>query len=154
MTKHPCRLAVALWLPSLLGGLLVVPFLLPFARWGADGRGDLPDWAWPWSTPNQRLPGDISIPAVSGILARYGRFAASWYWLGWRNPMQGWAAWFGVPVTMPWPPAPGFYGDIHGLWWERRPVLGGRYQLKKGWRTYDDGHGGWMAVPCWTVTKP
>lgn len=148
----PLLIAAALFLPSLLLPPLLVPIALLFAKWREDGRGNLPEWAWMLSTPDQRLPGDTSIPAVADVLAKRGRFVCSWYWLGFRNPAQGLAASFGVPVTQPWSPEPGYY-ENGSLWWLRKPFAGNRLQLKAGWRTYPSTSG-WLAVPCMTVTKP
>jgi len=163
--KYVKPIAIALMLLALdliLLALLITPAVVAiafvFAKWdekpSADSngqhadviRGDLPAWAWWWSTPNERLPGGTYEPAVSAVLDRHGRFWCSLYWLGWRNRMQGLAASFGVPVQGPWPPEPGLY-DNGPLWWWRKEI-----QLKVGWRTYLIGTT-WFAVPCFTFTK-
>lgn len=157
----PLLIALLLFLPSLLLPPFLVPLVLPFAHWvnesgrpGMDPDGWLPWWARWLDTPDQMLPGDLTLPTVQAIYQRFGRFMCSWYWLGWRNQAQGLAAVFGMPVAMPWSPVPGYYEDRStGLWWLRKPIFGGRLQLKAGWRTYRDGRGGWAAVPCLTITK-
>lgn len=150
--------ALAVVLVAPVGTLIA----LPFARWDAEPsldsngkgltiRGDLPAWAWWLQTPDERLPGGTYEPAVAVVLERHGRFLCSWYWLGFRNILQGLAAMFGVPVLTPWPLAPGFY-TTGALWWLRWGLPGNFLQLKAGWRTYHE-RGTFMAVPCLTVTK-
>jgi hypothetical protein len=163
----PLLIALALLLLDLvtlvtgIGPLLVAVALL-FAKWDdkatldSNGmvpavRGDLPSWAWWLGTPNERLPGGTYEPTVRMVLADHGRFVCSWYWLAIRNRQQGLAAYFGVPVVMPWPPEPGYY-ESGALWWLRHPIFGNKYQLKAGWRTYGI-KSQWMAIPCLTITK-
>ena len=149
-----------------IGVLVLVPLLvalaLPFARWddepsidsngqGLTIRGDLPTWAAWLATPDERLPGGTYEPAVAGVLARYGRWVCSWYWIGVRNQLHGLSAVFGVPVVSPWPVEPGYYTD-GSLWWLRRPLLGGRLQLKAGYRTYWI-RGAFVAVPACSITR-
>lgn len=166
ITEHsrPCGIAWLLWPPSLLLPPLLVPFALLVAMLTTPSH---PPGMWPaylprafaWlQTPDQALPGDLTIPAVGAIYVEHGWFICSWYWLGIRNSAQGLAAKFGRPVAMPWSPEPGYYEgvDLTGapIWWMRKPIFSGRLQVKAGYRTYPDGKGGWTAVPCLTVTKP
>jgi hypothetical protein len=155
---------------AILGGAAVLEFLmliglpiaLLLAKWdtepsldsnqqGLTIRGDLPSWAWFYTTPDERLPGGTYEPTVAGRLAARGPFLTSWYWLGIRNRMHGLAAAFALPTSMPWSPEPGYY-DNGSLWWLRYPLFNNTYQFKTGWRTYYYG-GGWKAVPCFTITK-
>jgi hypothetical protein len=138
---------------------LLVAIALPFAKWdstptldsnqqGMTIRGDLPGWASFLSTPDERLPGGTYEPAVTEVLNKYGKWICSWYWLGLRNRMHGLASRYKVPLSAPWPSAPGYYeqGD---LWWLRKQL--GRFQLKAGWRQYTIG-GKLYAVPACTIT--
>lgn len=158
---RPVLIALLL-LPLDLLAPFVVLMALPFAKWDdhptADSngaystiRGDLPAWAWWFTTPNERLPGGTYEPTVLDVLNKHGRFWCSWYWLGVRNRMQGLAASFGVPVVMPWSPEPGYY-ESGALWWLRYPLFGNKFQLKAGWRTYGI-RGKWIAIPCCTITR-
>jgi hypothetical protein len=149
----PCLIAIALWLPS----LLLPPLLVPFVLLVCVGEKRLPIWASWLQTPDQDLPGDLSLPAVADIYARRGWFICSWYWLSIRNPAQGLAWRFGVDVQDPWwTLEPGYFVDPagSGLWWSRKAIFGGALQLKSGWRPYPNPSGGFRLVPCLTVTKP
>lgn len=153
------KLALARLLIAPIGTLLV----LPFARWdatpspdsngqGSTVRGDLPTWARWFSTPDERLPGGTYEPAVAAVLARYGRFLCSWYWLGVRNRLQGLDAAFSRRLDGPWPLDPGSYRS--GVsWWLRYPLFGNRLQFKAGDRAYRI-RGEWRGVPCCTFTRP
>lgn len=165
LSRHlrPCGIAWLLWPPSLVLPPLLVPFALLACEWEdwrvpfGNGRHHLPAWASWLDTPDQMLPGDLSIPTVRSIYDRWGWFICSWYWLGWRNPAQGLAWSFGKDVAAPWwTLEPGYFVDPSGsgLWWSRRPIFGGRLQLKSGWRPYPNPAGGWRLVPCLTITKP
>lgn len=142
------------WLVA-LGVALTPPLLvllaLPFAKWDADGQGDLPQWASWLSTPNQRLPGGVYEPAVAAILAKYGRVICSWYWLGVRNVLYGMSASFGTPTSGPWPDGDGYH-TREGLWYLYKPVFFGKLVFKAGYRIYQV-RSIWLAVPCCTMTK-
>jgi hypothetical protein len=51
-----------------------------------------------------------------------------------------------------WPLEPGYY-EANGLWWLRKPIFGGRFQLKAGYRNYSTPLGV-VGVPCLSITKP
>jgi hypothetical protein len=160
-------LALAFWHPAIalllwLSPPIMVLLALPFAKWDETAsvdsngkvptiRGDLPGWAAWLGTPNERLPGGTYEPAVASVMARYGRFACAWYWLGLRNPLYGLSAAFGTPIDEPWSLAFG-YQEKGNLWWLRHPILGNRFQIKAGYRCYFI-RGQWLAVPCATITK-
>ncbi|WP_367846996.1 hypothetical protein [Rhodoferax sp. WC2427] len=162
--KHlkPILIALLIQVVALFAPVLVL-LALPFVRWDADlsldpsgrypaTRGDLPGWmAW-LGTPDERLPGGLYEPAVLSIYKRFGRFFCAWYWLGVRNRVHGFAAWFGVPTAAGWPGAPGYY-ERGGLWWLRYPLLGGRLALKAGYRIYTLPDKSFLAVPVFTITK-
>lgn len=99
---------------------LFVPVVCLFARWddsrttfsGGDEyrerpekRGDLPRWAYIWSTPDERLPGDMRMPQTRRVLdlwigwfgERTGRYVCSVWWL-WRNRALGLKFLFSKPV--------------------------------------------------------
>lgn len=78
----------------------VLPFLIGVvaclrASWtGPDEtgyeRGDVPGWAFAWSTPDERLPGDVrGEPSVKWAYKYLGRIVCSMYWLLERNRGMG-----------------------------------------------------------------
>lgn len=90
------------------------PIVCLFARWDKDVttftggasdngpptiRGDLPRWAWPWETIDERLPGGMYEETVRKVHRRFGRYWCSVYWLM-RNRMMGLsAALYGGPPS-------------------------------------------------------
>lgn len=158
----PLLIALALLPLGLLAPLLVL-LALPFAQWDAKPsfdsngqgmtiRGDLPCWAAWLATPDERLPGGTYEATVDRVLKRWGRHVCAWYWLGIRNTLHGLAFTFSRPLTHPWSPEPGYY-QADGLWWLRKPLMGGKLQLKAGWRNYRVD-GSWWGVPCCSITRP
>lgn len=162
------------WKPCLIALLLspLKPLALPcvavaywFAKWDktpsfdSSGknwmiRGDLPRWASWLRTPDERLPGGTHEAAVKQVLDRYGRFACVLYWLGIRNAWYGLANVFARPLRARWPAEPGYYFDLETrTWWLRKPILGGRFHFKAGYRHYTTP-AGIVGVPCLTITKP
>jgi hypothetical protein len=155
------------WKPCLIAALALplVAVAYWFARW--DGtpsldsngkwymiRGNLPRWASWLGTPDERLPGGTYEPSVAKVLERYGRFACVLYWLGIRNTWYGLANVFAKPLRARWPAEPGYYFDhATGTWWLRKPILGGRFQFKAGYRSYSTPRG-IVGVPCLSITRP
>lgn len=161
----------------------IVPFALPFIRWDntlSAGnwdktrviRGDLPSWLSWLGTPDERLPGNLEEPSMRKMYQWFGPRVAAWYWLGVRNRLHGLAFTCALPLpnNEPWSAVPGFYKRVVILddfpttwdpeeriliWWLRMPILGGRFQLKAGWRSYYIRTGDqWYGVPCLTITRP
>jgi hypothetical protein len=142
---------------NLLAPLLVL-LVLPFARWDAeptDGylRGDLPDWASWLSTPDERLPGGLYEPAHLALFEKYGKWVASWVWLGWRNPLFGLSFTFGKPAIDYMPEMVA----MTGLWeraedaiWQYGARLGS-LKFACGYKVYRLPIGSFWAVPCFTV---
>jgi hypothetical protein len=151
---------------------LFVPLVCMFARWdekettwtGGDDdhahpavRGDLPRWAYIWSTPDERLPGDVRMPQTRDVLAwttgvfgeKIGRYLTSIWWL-WRNRMYG-LAW--VASAQPSdgnfdkPQTPGIvWHESEGIWrWWK--VLG-PIELQAGWKVHRaDAKAHWQRGP-------
>jgi len=81
---------------------LLVLLALPFIKWDKQAsldrhgkdltvRGDLPNWLSWLSTPDERLPGGLYEPAHKALFERYGKWVASWYWLGaWHQKRAVW----------------------------------------------------------------
>ena len=100
---HPVVAAMfgyAAWAHSLYWAIGCAPLLIGFVavlctKWtGPDEtgyeRGDLPSWAFAWSTPDERLPGDIrGEPSVKWAYKHLGRIVCSMYWLLERNRGMG-----------------------------------------------------------------
>lgn len=102
---HPfvCLLcAVAVWhwrmpaLAALCFPCIAATVAVLCAKWDstndANGirRGDLPDWAGVFGTPDERLPGDVvGEPTVRKVWERYGKTACSLFWLLHRNRAIG-----------------------------------------------------------------
>lgn len=106
---------------------------LPFVKWddeptagsygiGSVVRGDLPDWLSWLRTPDERLPGGLYESEHLALYEKYGKWVASWYWLGVRNRMIGMSVAFGHQTT-------DYSPDTLG-WWERGDVW--RYSFKVG----------------------
>ena len=159
----PILIALLVQVAALFAPLLVL-LALPFIRWDTfetvDGmgrcpaiRGDLPRWLSWLDTPDERLPGGLYEPAVLAIKNRFGKVFCAWYWLGLRNTMHGFAAFFGKPTLSGW--ADGFGIQQRGdLWWIRWPLLNDTLCFKAGYRIYTlPPDGRFLAVPVFTITK-
>lgn len=96
-------------LASLLCPAMVL-LALPFVRWddhetpGQWGthsviRGSLPRWLSWLETPDERLPGGLYEDAHRALYERYGKWLASYVWLGWRNRLHGLAYSTGKETT-------------------------------------------------------
>lgn len=113
---------------------VAVPVICLFAKWDgvrswfsggdlfvgyATVRGDLPRWAYVWSTPDERLPGDVRMPQTRSVLEfwtnwfgeRFGRYMCSVWWLL-RNRALGLKYVFSRPVH----PDDGYLE--FGQWWK------------------------------------
>jgi hypothetical protein len=162
---------------------LLVPIVALFAKWDSkwtnwtggeyDGehpaiRGDLPRWAYIWSTPDERLPGDVRMYQTREVLdwttkkfgEKVGRYLTSVWWL-WRNRMYG-LAWI-----MSAKPSNGYFDktltpgiiwrESEGIWrWWK--VLG-LVQLEAGWKIHRANtsahwmHGPFVAIRYVSVRK-
>jgi len=137
---------------------LFVPLVCLFARWDAGRttwtggaefpeyptwRGDLPRWAYIWSTPDERLPGDVRMPQTRAILdwttgvfgQRVGRYMTSVWWL-WRNRMYGltWLASatpFDHYIERSQTPGIVWDGGLWRWWTKLGPV-----ELNAGWKVH------------------
>lgn len=156
---------------ALLGHLvaLLAPFVcivaVPLIRWDRQlskgsfdqvpaVRGDLPAWASWFDTPDERMPGNLAEPGQFDVWVKCGKEWAAWNWVGLRNRGHGFAFRYAQALPEgPWPGEPGYYETSNGLWWLRKPIFGGRWHFKAGWRHYFV-KGKWWGVPCLTVTKP
>src|ERR1700733_15811854 len=94
---------------EILAPLVAIPLL--FVKWSTNEpkTGHLPTWAKIWDTPDQSLPGDLTIPAVGLCYSKRGLYWTSFYWLVGRNRMQGLAFLFAKKLQQPWPLEPGDY---------------------------------------------
>jgi hypothetical protein len=166
MYLKPCLIGLFMLIAALFAPFVVL-FALPFIRWDreetVDGmgrflivRGDLPNWLSYLGTPDERLPGGLYEPTVLSIYNKTGKWFTAWYWLGLRNRIHGLAASFGRIVEEGWPNpidnSDEYYvrGD---LWWRRKPIWGGKFAFKAGYRIYHLTNGTYRAVPCFTITK-
>ena len=165
MYVKPCAIGLLTFFLALTAPLLVL-LALPFIKWDKEAtmedesryslvRGDLPKWLDFLSTPDERLPGGIYEPAVAAIYAKYGATVCSWYWLGLRNRMHGLDAKFGIPTDKDWdgPFSDDEYFVRAPLWWRRKPIFGGKFAFKAGYRFYTVLDKSILAVPCFTITK-
>lgn len=159
----PVILGLFLAIFSILIPPFLVPFLLPFIKWdstptpGGDGgtasvtiRGDLPKWLSWFSTPDERLPGDITQPAVGSCLKKFGKNFCAYYWIGQRNRAVGLATWLGQPTNEYIPSGTGYWenGDI----W-RYAMNIGPLQFICGYQVYKLLDGTFHAAPCVTIKK-
>lgn len=149
---------------------LAVPVVCLFARWddwrttwsgGADypdyptHRGDLPRWAYIWSTPDERLPGDVRMPQTRKVLdywtgllgERAGRYVCSVWWLL-RNRLYGLSWLMGRPALR----YIGLNEDApeNRLW--RRSYDLGPVQIRIGWKVHRaDEHADASIGPFWAI---
>lgn len=131
----PIVLALFITLMSLLvAPLLMIPAMF-LIKWdkepsgGGDGayvttRGNLPWWLSWFETPDERLPGGLYEHAVQQwfefgdrIHLGFGKYLASYHWLGLRNRAMGLAAWLGTETTDYFTEEPGMQhrGDLWKL---------------------------------------
>lgn len=143
---------------NLIAPLLVL-LALPFAKWdaapsldrhGADltVRGDLPVWLSWLSTPDERLPGGLYEPAHRKLFDRYGKWVASWYWLGIRNALMGLAMAAGKEAYAYIPDERGFY-RVGKVW--QYSVQIGAVRFFAGYKVYRLLDGQFWAAPCLTL---
>jgi hypothetical protein len=137
---------------------LLMLLALPFIKWDdkpTDGvvRGDLPGWLSWLSTPDERLPGGLYEPAHLALYEKWGKWVASWYWLGVRNSLFGLSSYFGKDAI-------GYMPEMvamTGLW--ERPEDGvwqygarlGSLKFACGYKVYKLLDGSFRAFPCFTV---
>ena len=166
MYIKPCLIGLFMLVAALFAPFMVL-FALPFIKWDKDEtvdgmgrystiRGDLPKWLSFLGTPDERLPGGLYEPAVLSIYNRFGALFTAWYWLGIRNRLHGLAASFGVVTEEGWPNPPDNSDEYYvrgKLWWRRKPIWGGKFAFKAGYRIYHLVDLTYRAVPCFTITK-
>lgn len=151
-------LGLLIGLLSLTAPVLML-FALPFIRWdktesvGSYGignikRGDLPLWLSGLSTPDERLPGGMYEPAHLALYEKYGKWVASWYWLGIRNRMIGVGVALGRETTDYAPDGLGFWqrGD---MW--RFAFKVGVIKFLTGYKIYKLLDGRYQAAPAFSI---
>lgn len=108
-------------------------------------------WAW-FLTPDVALPGDLTLPQVQAVYARWGFAGCAWYWLVVRNRLHGLDFVFAQRLPQAWDQS-AFGLQVQGdLWWRRTAIWGGKFQRKTGWRLVI--HEGLpYGVPCATITR-
>lgn len=150
-------------LASLLCPVLML-LALPFVRWddhaspGQWGthiviRGSLPRWlAW-LETPDERLPGGLYEEGHLELYERYGKWVASYVWLGWRNRLHGLAYACGHETS-------GYKPDSEttGLWergdvWQYVKQLG-PLRFVAGWQIYCLTDRYWAVPVCSIKSRP
>jgi hypothetical protein len=151
---------IAAPLKGLLVGILSltapiwVLLALPFIKWDKTQstlygiptfRGDLPNWLYWLSTPDERLPGGLYEPAHKEVFDKWGKWVASWYWLGVRNRMMGLGHSLGIQATEYIPDQRGFYrnGDV---WQYSVHIVFIRIAL--GYKVYKMADGFWAVPTC------
>jgi len=154
----PILQGIVITVLNLLCPVLVL-LALPFIRWDKQAsldrhgkdltvRGDLPDWLSWLSTPDERLPGGLYEPAHRSLFDKYGKWVASWYWLGVRNCFMGLSMAVGKAAT-------GYIPDVRG-WYQAGDVW--QYSVQLGPLRFVTGHkvyrlltGEFWAAPCFTL---
>ena len=126
------------------------PFIVPILLiWEKGGR--LPAPLFFATTPDELLPGDLTIPKVRWIYDHLGRFATSWYWIGWRNVGHGITWRCGKPVPKPiWFMNPAEQGK-YGLWEKVDKV--GIFYIHKGWKTVPNPLSNDRGKPFWAIPR-
>ena len=139
---------------------LLVPLILPFAKWDTEAtharvgeqaviRGDLPKWLSWFSTPDERLPGGLYEPTVASMHARWGKWITSWYWLGIRNCLFGLSLRLGKPATDYIPDEPLGFWQRDDIW--RYSARLGAFKFITGYKVYKLPDGSFRAAPCLSV---
>jgi hypothetical protein len=120
-------------------------------QWGTHFviRGSLPRWLSWLETPDERLPGGLYEESHLELYERYGKWVASYVWLGWRNRLHGLAYSLGHETT-------GYKPDDapQGLWergddWQYVKQLG-PLRFVAGWQIYALADRYW-AVPVLSI---
>lgn len=137
---------------------LLMLLALPFIKWDKAPstdrrgdvaiRGDLPGWLSWLSTPDERLPGGLYEPEHKKLLNKYGKWFASWYWLGVRNALFGLAMAFRIPADSHIPDVRGWYRS--GKVWQYSAQLG-PIRFVMGYKVYRILDGSLWAAPCFTA---
>lgn len=151
-------LGLLIGLLSLTAPVLML-FALPFVKWdktesfgsyGRDSvmRGDLPDWLGWLRTPDERLPGGLYETEHANLYAKYGKWVASWYWLGVRNRLIGLGAMCGFEAQGYIPDELGFYRA--GPVWQMSTKVG-VIKFVIGHKVYKLLDGKFRAVPVCSV---
>jgi len=129
-------------------------FALPFVRWDAEAdeegviRGDLPAWLSWLSTPDERLPGGMYEAAHKELYLKYGKWVASWYWLGVRNRLFGLSGRLGIPAEEFIPDVRGWYRK--GRVWQWSTQLGVT-RFVVGYQVYRPLKGELYATPVFSI---
>lgn len=125
-------------------------------------RGDLPDWAIGFQTPDERLPGGTYEPTVQKRLEKFGKVITSWMWITWRNAGHGFRMKYARPsdeasYNVSTKPMEGTRPD--GTWWKKEKI--GPFIKQTGHRIYkfyifagpSDPGPVYYSVPTWTIKK-
>lgn len=147
-------------LTSLLAPVLML-FALPFIRWddyespGQWGthpvkRGSLPEWLSWLSSPDERLPGGLYEDAHRALYEKYGKWVASYVWLGWRNRMHGLAYACGEETTGYKPvDAPSGLWERDNIWQYTKKI--GPFLFVAGFQIYYTLNQKFWAVPVCSI---
>ena len=147
-------------LASLLCPLLML-LALPFIRWdlvpstGQWGthpviRGSLPRWLSWLETPDERLPGGLYEDTHRALYERWGKWVASYVWLGWRNRLHGLGYALGKPATFYDPEQLGLWEREEDGIWKYTAQLG-PLRFVAGWGVYMKLDGSFWAVPVFSI---
>lgn len=104
-----------------------------------------PNWLYWLSTPDERLPGGLYEPAHKAVFDRWGKWIASWYWLGIRNRMMGLGHSLGIPATEYIPDVRGFYRNGAVWQWSVHIVF---IRIALGYKVYKMADGFWAVPTC------
>ena len=102
-------------------------------------------------TPDEYLPGDLTLLTVRNIYDSFGEFWASWYWLGLRNTGFGFSWLFGKPAT----------GYLVNLTTEEKALQGvyghvyytGKIKILVGYAIYRDWYSVYTDKGYWAVPR-
>lgn len=114
-------------------------------------RGNLPKFLSWLETPDERLPGGLYEETVKKVYDKYGKYVCSWYWLGLRNQLMGFAAALGQKTTDYIPEEPLGYWERDGIW--RYSIAFGKIKFVTGFQVYKVLDGTFTAVPVFTIKR-
>jgi hypothetical protein len=137
---HPIILGFTFLIVSIISQFLfLIPglFLVLFIKWdiqetyNKDGiayslRGVFPKWLSIFQTPDEKMPGDMTMQIMQNIRKDWGIHAASYYWAFFRNRVSGLSWLAKVPAAQHFEQKSGMQkqpGDYSGIW---------HYELKLG----------------------
>lgn len=148
--------------------------LLPFIKWDKSQsqvngwwctRGDWPKWLSWLGTPDERLPGDMTIEEVRAIGDKHGRVLCAWNWCFIRNRLFGLAHALRVDCNNYIPETYGWYSRtdtivnsdatlIYEQYIWRFAVKLGFLKLVIGHQVYRHPENYFYSVPVFTIKRP